>query len=67
MTARFSQATSHCLYIGLTIAKIEKLERGLLFISGVDLVDGTPVLDIKPYLPRYDSIPHATGNSVLGL
>lgn len=45
--------------IGLTIAKIERLERGVLHISGVDLVDGTPVLDIKPYLPRYDSLPHA--------
>ena len=46
---------------GLTIAKIERLERGVLHISGVDLVDGTPVLDIKPYLPRYDSLPHAAG------
>jgi tRNA (Thr-GGU) A37 N-methylase len=46
---------------GLTIAKIERLERGVLHISGVDLVDGTPVLDIKPYLPRYDSLPDATG------
>jgi len=46
---------------GLTIAKVEKLEHGMLHISGVDLVDGTPVLDIKPYLARYDSLPHATG------
>jgi len=46
--------------IGLTIAKVEKLEHGMLHISGVDLVDGTPVLDIKPYLARYDSLPHAT-------
>lgn len=26
----------------------------LLFFSGVDMVDGTPVLDIKPYIPQYD-------------
>lgn len=25
-----------------------------LFFSGVDMVDGTPVLDIKPYIPQYD-------------
>jgi tRNA (Thr-GGU) A37 N-methylase len=54
----------HC-NAGLTIAKIERLERGVLHISGVDLVDGTPVLDIKPYLPRYDSLPDATGEQQL--
>ena len=26
---------------------------------GLDAIDGTPVLDIKPYLPRYDSVPEA--------
>ena len=31
-------------------------KKGLLHLGGVDLVDGTPVLDIKPYVP-YDSIP----------
>jgi hypothetical protein len=34
-------------------------EQVRLYLSGVDLVDGTPVLDIKPYLPRYDSLPSA--------
>ena len=29
----------------------------ILNISGLDLVDGTPVLDIKPYVPHYDSVP----------
>jgi len=32
----------------------------LLHLGGVDLLDGTPVLDIKPYLPYADSIPDAT-------
>ena len=31
-----------------------------LNLSGVDFVDGTPVLDIKPYVPAYDSVPMAT-------
>ncbi|BBO84405.1 tRNA (N6-threonylcarbamoyladenosine(37)-N6)-methyltransferase TrmO [Desulfosarcina ovata subsp. sediminis] len=38
-------------------------ERGHLFLdlSGVDILDGTPVLDIKPYLPYSDRIPEASG------
>ncbi|KAJ9548528.1 hypothetical protein OSB04_021071, partial [Centaurea solstitialis] len=42
--------------IGLTVAKVESVEGTSILLSGVDLVDGTPVLDIKPYLPYCDSI-----------
>lgn len=35
--------------IGLSIAKLEKIEDRTLTISGIDLIHGTPVLDIKPY------------------
>ncbi|PKA65445.1 hypothetical protein AXF42_Ash005779 [Apostasia shenzhenica] len=42
--------------IGLSVAKIEALEGHAVLLSGVDMVDGTPVLDIKPYLPYSDSI-----------
>ncbi|XP_016447030.1 uncharacterized protein LOC107772059 isoform X1 [Nicotiana tabacum] len=42
--------------IGLTVAKVDVVDGNKVFISGVDLVDGTPVLDIKPYLPYCDSI-----------
>lgn len=45
--------------IGLTVAKVDAVDGNKVFISGVDLVDGTPVLDIKPYLPYCDSIPGA--------
>eukprot|EP01119_Soliformovum_irregulare_P009313 TRINITY_DN2253_c2_g1_i1.p1 TRINITY_DN2253_c2_g1~~TRINITY_DN2253_c2_g1_i1.p1 ORF type:complete len:275 (-),score=81.43 TRINITY_DN2253_c2_g1_i1:13-837(-) len=46
--------------IGLSIAKIESIDAsGRLHLSGLDLVDGTPVLDIKPYIPNYDSITNA--------
>lgn len=34
--------------IGLSLVKIDKVEDGVLFLSGVDLVHGTPVLDVKP-------------------
>ena len=42
--------------IGLTLAKLESIERDTLHLSGIDLIDGTPILDVKPYIPRYDSI-----------
>ncbi|XP_010545434.1 PREDICTED: uncharacterized protein LOC104817809 [Tarenaya hassleriana] len=42
--------------IGLTVAKVEAIQGHMMLLSGVDLVDGTPVLDIKPYLPYSDSI-----------
>jgi tRNA-Thr(GGU) m(6)t(6)A37 methyltransferase TsaA len=47
--------------IGITLCKLDRVqaEKGdkvTLHISGLDLVDGTPVLDIKPYVPIYDSV-----------
>ncbi|CAA0819403.1 Unknown protein [Striga hermonthica] len=45
--------------IGLTVAKIEAVHGHTVLLSGVDLVDGTPVLDIKPYLPYCDNIQRA--------
>ncbi len=45
--------------IGLSLVKIEKIEGDSIYLSGVDLVDGTPVLDIKPYLPEVESKPEA--------
>lgn len=42
--------------IGLTKVKLLKVESNKLFIDRIDAIDGTPVLDIKPYLPG-DSVP----------
>lgn len=51
--------------IGLSAVKLEKItyEGGklLLQVGGGDFLDGTPVLDIKPYIPYADSIPEAAG------
>ncbi|XP_028833365.1 tRNA (adenine(37)-N6)-methyltransferase isoform X2 [Denticeps clupeoides] len=44
--------------LGLTLAKLERVVGDTLHLSGVDMIAGTPVLDIKPYIPDYDS-PHA--------
>ena len=40
--------------IGLTLAKLELVEGTRVHVSGIDLIEGTPVLDIKPYIPEYD-------------
>lgn len=45
--------------LGLSLVKVEKIENGEIFVSGADLMDGTPVYDIKPYLPETESIPFA--------
>jgi tRNA-Thr(GGU) m(6)t(6)A37 methyltransferase TsaA len=47
--------------IGLSVVKIEKIEHHGLILSGADLVDGTPILDIKPYLPEVECLPEAHG------
>ena len=41
--------------IGLSIVRLTKIERNLLHIWDVDMVDGTPLLDIKPYIPDVDT------------
>ena len=48
--------------VGLSLGRIISvdLERGEVTLGGIDLVDGTPVLDIKPYVPWCDSVPEAT-------
>ena len=48
--------------IGMSCVKLEKVEGLKIFISESDILDGSPVLDIKPYLPYSDSFPEsATG------
>ena len=52
--------------IGLSCVKLEEVRLDeklgpVLYVSGADLVDGTPILDIKPYLPYADCHPEATG------
>jgi len=40
--------------IGISVVRLERVEGYVLHVSGVDVVDGTPLLDIKPYVPRFD-------------
>lgn len=45
--------------IGLTCARLVQIQGLRLDVDGVDLLDGTPILDIKPYLPAADAFPTA--------
>lgn len=52
--------------IGLSCVKIERIEMStsegpVIYVSGADLMDGTPIYDIKPYLPHIDGICGARG------
>lgn len=42
--------------IGMSIVKLESVEDNILHISNIDIVDGTPILDIKPYIKRVDCV-----------
>ena len=40
--------------IGTSIVRLTKIEDNILHIQDVDIIDGTPLLDIKPYVPKFD-------------
>ncbi len=41
--------------IGLSIVQLDKIENNIIHITNVDMLDETPLLDIKPYVPDFDS------------
>jgi tRNA-Thr(GGU) m(6)t(6)A37 methyltransferase TsaA len=45
--------------IGITAVRIRALGPGWVEVSGLDAIDGTPVLDLKPYVPQYDRVSDA--------
>ena len=49
--------------LGLSVAKLDRIEYDKhttkIYVAGGDWVDGTPVFDIKPYIPYADAVPHA--------
>ncbi|MQA52647.1 tRNA (N6-threonylcarbamoyladenosine(37)-N6)-methyltransferase TrmO [Pseudomonas piscis] len=51
-----TRATHRPNGIGQSVVKLDRVEANRLWISGIDLLDGTPILDIKPYVPYADSI-----------
>jgi tRNA-Thr(GGU) m(6)t(6)A37 methyltransferase TsaA len=43
--------------IGLSVVKLNKIEGRILYVDHLDTLDGTPLLDIKPYIPEFDYQP----------
>ena len=52
--------------LGLTLVRLRSVEPGALRVAGVDAVDGTPVYDVKPYLPWCEAVPEARADWALG-
>jgi len=46
--------------IGMSIVKLINRDDNILVVAGVDMLDKTPLLDIKPYIPKYDAIDSAS-------
>jgi tRNA (adenine37-N6)-methyltransferase len=44
--------------IGISAVKLVSVEEGAIEVEEIDVLDGTPILDIKPYLPKFDSYPN---------
>ena len=45
--------------LGLSVVRLVRREANVLHVAGIDVLDGTPLLDIKPYVPRFDAVPEA--------
>ena len=41
--------------IGLSVVRLEAIENGVLHVRNIDVLDDTPLLDIKPYVPEFDA------------
>jgi len=50
--------------LGISVVRLAGISGGTIAVEGVDLLDGTPILDIKPYIPAFDCIPDAASGWV---
>ncbi len=41
-------------HIGVSVVKLSEINKNILKVRGIDVLDGTPLLDIKPYVPEFD-------------
>jgi tRNA (adenine37-N6)-methyltransferase len=51
-----TRSPRHPNAIGLSVVRLLAVDGGTLQVAGLDLIDATPVLDIKPYVPEFDAI-----------
>jgi len=47
--------------IGLSLVRLVRRQGRVLHLDGVDVLDGTPLLDVKPYAPRFDAVKNPRG------
>jgi tRNA-Thr(GGU) m(6)t(6)A37 methyltransferase TsaA len=52
--------------IGLSVVRLKRREGRVLHVEGIDVLDGTPLLDIKPYVPAFDAFPEANPGWLAG-
>ena len=53
--------------IGVSAVRLIRIEQGVLEVADVDMIDGTPLLDIKPYVPEFDSYPGSGAGWLAGV
>jgi len=47
-------------HIGISIVELKRVEGNKIFVDGIDVLDGTPLLDIKPYVEKFDAVEEST-------
>ncbi len=47
-------------HIGISIVKVQRIEGNQVYVKGIDVLDGTPLLDIKPYIEKFDVVKEST-------
>jgi tRNA (adenine37-N6)-methyltransferase len=47
-------------HIGISIVKLQRIDGNKVYVEGIDVLDGTPLLDIKPYIEKFDSVQEST-------
>ncbi|WP_200899161.1 tRNA (N6-threonylcarbamoyladenosine(37)-N6)-methyltransferase TrmO [Halanaeroarchaeum sulfurireducens] len=46
--------------IGMSVVELENVSGNTLFVSGIDVIDGTPLIDVKPFVPEFNGVDDAT-------
>ncbi len=54
-----TRSPKHPAEIGLSIVRLQKIENNLIYFTGADMLDGTPLIDIKPFFRNFDNRPDA--------
>ncbi len=52
--------------LGMSVVRLVQCEGCVLHVDGIDVLDGTPLLDLKPYVPAFDAFPEATPGWLAG-